>query len=172
MTGHLSEEQISAWVDGQLSSDERLLFEAHLPLCEMCRNIFEEMAKVNRLFRQDELTPSPDLWKRISAALDSPRPASWRRRLPQSTKEMWARAAAILLILLGGAWLALQYRAHYSSRQMAILELNRVPTILTVQHTENYNPFRRSPAADWNYNPFTPGRLGEAVNPFRTLARQ
>ena len=79
MTGHLSEEQISAWVDGQLSSDERLLFEAHLPLCEMCRNIFEEMAKVNRLFRQDELTPSPDLWKRISAALDSPRPASWRR---------------------------------------------------------------------------------------------
>ena len=78
MTDHLSEEQISASVDGQLEAEERRLLEAHLTGCEKCRKIFEEMSEVTRLFRQEELTPPPDLWGRISSQLDSRGRGSWR----------------------------------------------------------------------------------------------
>ena len=85
MTDHLSEEQISASVDGQLEAEERRLLEAHLPGCEKCRKIFEEMSEVTRLFRHEELTPPPDLWRRISSKLDSPGLGSWRWRLSRTS---------------------------------------------------------------------------------------
>jgi anti-sigma factor RsiW len=172
MTDHLSEEQISAWVDGQLAAEERRLLEAHLPGCEKCRRIFEEMSEVTRLFRHEELTPPPDLWRRISTKLDSPQRASWRWGLSRGRKEIRPAAAAILLMLAGGAWLFVRHRSEDAFRRMALQELDRVHAVLTTRHSESYNPFRTSSVADSNSNPFSSGRLSEGVNPFRTLTRQ
>ncbi len=172
MTDHLSEEQISASVDGQLEAEERRLLEAHLPGCEKCRKIFEEMSEVSRLFRHEELTPPTDLWRRISTKLDSPGHRPWQWRLSWARKEISAAAAAILLVLAGGAWLFLRYRSEDAFRRMALQELDRVHTVLTTRHSGSYNPFRTSSVAGSNSNPFSSGRLSEAANPFRTLARQ
>ena len=172
MTDHLPEEQISAWVDGQLEAEERRLLEAHIPGCEKCRKIFEEMSEVTRLFRHEELTPPPDLWRRISSKLDSPSRSSWRWPLSWGRKEIGAAAAAIVLMLAGSAWLSLRYRSEDAFRRMALQELDRVHTVLTTRHSETYNPFRTSSVADSSSNPFSSGRSSEGVNPFRTLARQ
>ena len=172
MTDHLSEEQISASVDGQLEAEERRLLEAHLTGCEKCRKIFEEMSEVTRLFRDEELTPPAHLWGRISLKLDSPSGGSRRWRLSWGRKKISAAAAAILLMLAGSAWLSLRYRSEDAFRRMALQELDRVHTVLTTRHSGSYNPFRTSSVAGSNSNPFSSGRLSEAANPFRTLARQ
>jgi putative zinc finger protein len=172
MTAHLSEEHISAWVDGQLEAEERRLLEAHLPGCEKCRTIFEEMSEVVRLFRHEELTPSPELWRRISTKLDSPRGGSRHWRLPSGQKEIGAAAAAILLMVAGSVWLFLRHRSEDDFRRMAFQELDGVHAILTTRHSESYNPFSTSSTTDSNSNPFSSGRLSEGPNPFRTLARQ
>ena len=51
MTLH-ERERLSAWLDGELSPDERAEVEAHLAACEECAALLAEMGAVDELARE------------------------------------------------------------------------------------------------------------------------
>src|SRR2546421_10738792 len=101
---HPAPADLSAYVDDELSPDERATVEEHLPSCEACRTIVGEMAAVH-----DDLAaipaPSPSdadraRWRAaIDEALDAVPVALASRR--HGTVQWWAAAAAGAL-LVGG----------------------------------------------------------------------
>jgi anti-sigma factor RsiW len=78
---HINEEQLSAYLDGQLDAGGNGLVEMHLRECESCRGLVEEMREVTKLFRSAErLEPSPFLWTRIAAGFEhETMERSWKR---------------------------------------------------------------------------------------------
>ena len=68
---HIKEEQISAYIDRQLTGDENRALEIHLKECSSCHAAYEEMCSMTQLFRDAErFEPSAFLWNRIAADLD------------------------------------------------------------------------------------------------------
>lgn len=91
-----------AYVLGALTPDERRRFEEHLDGCALCTAELAELAGIPALLdrlRPEDLqpvavTPSPELFDRVSAAARATAsPAPRRRR--------WLLAAAAVLVLLG-----------------------------------------------------------------------
>jgi predicted anti-sigma-YlaC factor YlaD len=93
---------LGAYVLGALDPDERRAFEEHLDRCALCAAELAEFAEIPALLdrlRPEDLdpvavTPSPELFERVSAAArGSAAPASRSRR--------WLLVAAAVLALLG-----------------------------------------------------------------------
>src|SRR5688572_1527560 len=99
---------ISAYCQGELSSEESKRFAEHIISCVRCRTKFEEIKLGIKLAEQlPQLTAPDSLWHEVESALGretgkqphvvSMRPAaSWRVQM--------AIAAAVLLVLSVGAW--------------------------------------------------------------------
>ena len=51
---HIKEEQISAYIDRQLTGDENRALEIHLKECSSCHAAYEEMCSMTQLFRDAE----------------------------------------------------------------------------------------------------------------------
>ncbi|MET0647437.1 MAG: zf-HC2 domain-containing protein [Pyrinomonadaceae bacterium] len=100
---HLSYEQLSLYVDGGLDEVEREIADSHLSFCEDCAADLADLRQYARLAASAEPTPaarpardeSPSFWRRFAALL-----GSFARPLPATA------AAALVLITLGGVWLA------------------------------------------------------------------
>lgn len=93
------EEQLSAWLDGELERAGQMELLDHLVFCEPCRHFHAEARALDGLLAvartpADAPAPSAEIWQRIQLAAD--RPAS-RRAIP-----VWAlRAAAVLVLSVG-----------------------------------------------------------------------
>lgn len=100
---HLPYEQLALYVDGGLDEVEREIVDSHLSFCEDCVADLADLRDYGRLASSAELEParhaaaeSPSTWRRLVALL-----GSFARPLPAA-----AAAAALVLVALGGVWLA------------------------------------------------------------------
>ena len=100
---HLPYEQLALYVDGGLDEVEREIADSHLSLCEDCAADLTDLRQYAGLAASAELKPaarpirdeSPSTWRRFVALI-----GSFARPIPA------AAAAALLLVALGGVWLA------------------------------------------------------------------
>src|SRR5215218_6633131 len=93
---------ISAYCQGELSSEESKLFAEHIISCVKCRTKFEEIKLGIKLAEQLPRLSAPDsLWQEVDSLLGqerSPvRAMSWRKRM--------AIAAAVILVFSLGMFL-------------------------------------------------------------------
>lgn len=100
---HLPYEQLALYVDGGLDEVEREMADSHLSFCADCADDLADLRGYGRLASSAELKPAvhvapaeaPSTWRRLVALLGtftSPLPA--------------AATAALVLVALGGVWLA------------------------------------------------------------------
>jgi hypothetical protein len=79
MVRHLSSEQLSAYLDGEVAFHESREIEGHLAACAECNSRFESMQRtVSGVWRLDRVTPPPGLSTRVRAevaAVRQPEPA-------------------------------------------------------------------------------------------------
>jgi anti-sigma factor RsiW len=108
-------DQLSDYLDGELSADERQAVEAHLRGCAECAAVLNDLKRVvSRAAAADVRPPHADLWAGIAARIDGTAPAG--RVTPFTPREsrrfaftlpQLAAAAALLIAVSGGiAWQA------------------------------------------------------------------
>jgi anti-sigma factor RsiW len=106
-------ERLSGYVDGDITSEDRVLLEAHLETCPTCPPLLVELRGVIESARAlPAIAPASDLWPGIEARIASlareERPAADRR--PRGVVASWPQLAAAGLALValsgGGAWFA------------------------------------------------------------------
>ncbi|KPJ51849.1 hypothetical protein AMJ39_09180 [candidate division TA06 bacterium DG_24] len=126
-------ERLTAYVDGQLSSEERRQVEEHLARCSACRHELETLGRLWTFIddglraKVEDEEPIPALWPAIAVRIererirrrrwllpwmelwwrlrDSLRPLQWARSPGWRTPYAYALASAIILGFLAGAGL-------------------------------------------------------------------
>jgi anti-sigma factor RsiW len=93
------EEQLSAWLDGELEREGQMELLDHLVFCESCRRFHAEARALDGLVAAvragaDAPAPSVEIWERIQVAAERP---TRRRAIPA-----WALRAAAVLVLAAG----------------------------------------------------------------------
>lgn len=170
MENHVSQEQISALVDQQLSDREASAVQAHLARCGTCHALYEDWSEVTNLFQNAaDVDPSPFLWRRIAAEISpslTPAPRNWLAGLIY-TKPVWA--AAGLAIVLISALITVEFRSLQLARQEALNDIENIRLAVNGPNPEMNNPFRGLLAANQNSNPFSLKRPSVESNPFRPV---
>jgi hypothetical protein len=108
-------DQLSDYLDDELSAPERAALDAHLTTCEECRRTLEDLARIVDTARA--LTPRPparDLWSGVARRLESSRPRRIAFTLPQL-----AAASLLLAAVTGGLVWGLRAPAAVSQRTPA-----------------------------------------------------
>ena len=108
---HINEEQMVAMHYGDVSADERTLFDRHLATCDACQASFEEMRSVLAMVSAQPVPEPADdferrVWQRVIPQLPV-RQASWWSFVLQPQKLALAGAIALLLLLafvVGRQW--------------------------------------------------------------------
>jgi anti-sigma factor RsiW len=178
MTKHISEVEVSAWVDRQLDPVEMGQVESHIRVCSECRAAADEMSALVEAFRSAEAAELPPyLWGRIAASLEKaalPRTMDLRSwRMPVLGRPLWMRAAAAVLavmILAAGGAIYIEHRSAAEFEQQALAEMQLAQNNLAALEAVSYNPFRTAGAAISEENPFLRDQLRPDVNPFRSAS--
>lgn len=172
---HLPQQQISAWLDGQLEAAKAADVEAHLQQCETCRCFQEEMASTTRMFRDLEPLKMPAyLWTRVALELgQSPNRQrfawlQWRGSWFFGRRELLG-AAALCFISIGAVVALFEHRAAVRSEMAVIAQLDSVHNALVARDSDLYNPFRSSGWTRTDSNPFARRGLNADSNPFGSL---
>lgn len=109
MTNH-DTQQLSAYLDGQLTAAGRQRVEAHLRDCPACRQVLQDLTAILRAAPSYEgAPPARDLWPEIAAGIDRARvvPLAPRRAPRLFTWRQLVAASALLAAAASGAvWLA------------------------------------------------------------------
>jgi anti-sigma factor RsiW len=161
---HIREEQISAYLDKQLSPEETGALELHLGECEDCRAVLGEMRELTSLFREAErFEPSPFLWNRISAGIaeDRSTAGSWKTVIFSGLHRYgWSRgmAAALCILMFAGIVIIREIKVN-NAEQAALAEIDRAYQSLAAQNPDAYNPFSSGHKSDFNANPFRSVRM-------------
>ncbi|HEY2804797.1 MAG TPA: zf-HC2 domain-containing protein [Gemmatimonadales bacterium] len=117
MNAHLNE-NLSAYLDGELDGAALASADAHLAECGECR---EELEGLRRLMRRatalDDRPPEKDLWAGIARQLSTPSTAdvvpidSRRRRFAFTMPQLAAAAIALMALSAGAASLTVRHAA-------------------------------------------------------------
>lgn len=174
MKTHISQEQISAWVDRQLDPEAMAEINRHLEACADCQAAAHEMSDLTAAFRSAAaLELPPHLWARISAGLQeasADRRGRLRRLLvPALGQPTWAPAAAVaavaaLTLMAGVLWV--EQRSAARLQELAFAEIEQMQQSLSSLDAEKFNPFRLPDSGGAEANPFTRGNPNPALNPF------
>jgi len=177
MRRHISDEDLSAWVDRELPSAEFSRVEQHLKSCDRCRMLERELALMTQAFRSAErLSLPPAVWPRIESALQASFPGEqvkrrfdWLRWPQFAISARNLAFAMVILALLGGLVTVFEYRMLRQNEIAAIVEIDRAHTELVAYSPTEYNPFRFSIGKSFESNPFAQKGLMDNANPFRPL---
>jgi hypothetical protein len=111
-------EQLSEYVDDELSPRERASIEAHLSECPSCARLVDDLRAVVAAAQSvEDRPPARDLWPEIAGRLErrgaGPRvvPIDTRRgqrRLSFSVPQLAAASIAIALLSAGAVWMAIR----------------------------------------------------------------
>lgn len=102
MTGHVIE-LLSAYLDGQVSNDERARIAAHLEVCDACRTHLESLRRTVAVLRGAEPVRAPEGFRaqvRAQVEAEARRPVR-RWRLPSLTWSWKAVGAVVTVALIG-----------------------------------------------------------------------
>ncbi len=183
MTQHVTQEQISEWLDGQTSPEQSASVAVHLDSCAACRSIQDEMAAVTRIFKAAEpLQPPSELWSRIARELDAVQPsfsappvAGWWQRLVAQPARFWPQirvavpAVAVLAVVILAASFTITER-NERHRAVAMAAIDHAHELFVAGNLASTNPFSEVPAVSKNNNPFSQTELSKTPNPFSSLA--
>lgn len=107
-------EQLSPYLDGELTDGERVALEGHLTACAACRAALDEVTRIVSLapaYQGSE--PSRDLWPEIAAGIDRSREIVFPPAKPAAPPrhrftlgQLLAASVAFTVIGAGAAWLA------------------------------------------------------------------
>jgi len=103
MSGHLNE-QLSAYLDGELEGADRAAAESHLAECAECRADLEGLTRVaKRAASLDDRPPEHDLWAGIQSRIATPStsdvvPIGSRRRVAFTMPQLVAAAIVLMAI--------------------------------------------------------------------------
>lgn len=116
MSCHQYEAALSEYVDGTLQASDEAgdaelvdALEAHLAECECCRGIVEDLHTLRDVARRlDPRVPPAHVWTNVAAeaGIRGRRPLSAIISLPASIRWQPLAAAAMLLLVLAGSWIA------------------------------------------------------------------
>lgn len=137
MVRHLSSEQLSAYLDGEVAFHESREIEGHLAACAECNSRFESMQRtVSGVWHLDRVAPPPGLSTRVRAevaAVRRPEPTLVRTvgayifGLPNQRAFRTAAAVALPLVLS-------LFLFTNGMEQKAALEQNLMPPPAPVEH--------------------------------------
>ena len=94
------EERLSAYIDGQLSDDERANVRKHLQQCERCQASFDSLGWTIRLLKQ---VPAPPLPRQFTLPVPEPRPATAGLGWLKWSLAAGSAVAALILVFLFNA---------------------------------------------------------------------
>ncbi|HEY3128010.1 MAG TPA: zf-HC2 domain-containing protein [Acidobacteriota bacterium] len=169
-------DNLTAYLDHELSSGERTLVEQHLSQCAGCASEFDSLSRSYRIVNQalEEIDVRPEMWQTIEAAIRpqiSPEPTAPRRgvfaawlRIPKHA----LAAGSIALVLLFVSVFVYQSRQRPDSS----IEVLRPQFRLMIEKmdAEEQKPhnYLLSPADDEaKSNPFALQHVRFERNPFR-----
>jgi hypothetical protein len=102
---------LTAYLDGEVTPEEKAYVEAHLPVCPQCHAELEALsatqASLHGLLKSmaEEVSPSPQAWKKVRARLDTK--GSWfdglHRLLTSKTWQVATVTAAVVVIAVVAA---------------------------------------------------------------------
>lgn len=96
-------EQLSAYLDGEMSEVDRAALEAHLHTCADCGETLAALRRIALRARSlEDRPPSRDLWSGIADRIGA---GSRRRRLTFSVPQLLAAGIALAVLSGGSAWL-------------------------------------------------------------------
>jgi hypothetical protein len=99
--------QIDDYIDGALSREEIIAFDAHLPACEQCAAVVADLRAIRATARVLERhAVPPQVWNRIAAGLAAEPPRRAHAFSLAGRGWQLAIAASIMLVLGAGAWVA------------------------------------------------------------------
>jgi Putative zinc-finger len=124
MMTHPATERLSAYLDGELGSEERLALDAHLATCPECRDLLKDLRRVlARAQALEDRAPRTDLWPGVAAAIGA-RPRRGRRvTLPLPA----LLAAGLALMALSGGAVALLLRSRAPAALALPATLSQAP---------------------------------------------
>jgi predicted anti-sigma-YlaC factor YlaD len=135
MTCEQCSEFLGETVDGTLDAEHRAAIDAHVRDCAACRGLLNDLTNIRAAAATlERRTPSPEVWRAISAHVDhntSAPQSRWFTRL--------AAAAALLMVLGSAAWFGLS-REWRGGDEGATSELARSAASelqLAEQHYQN-----------------------------------
>ena len=103
-------QMLSAYMDGELKEPYRTQVEEHLEHCAACRNLLENMKKLDEkiqkdIFSEEELNRNKDaIYKKLDAKCfgDDKQISFFRRKIQMSVPAAITAAAAAVFIFVGG----------------------------------------------------------------------
>jgi hypothetical protein len=102
MDCHHIEERLSSYVEGSISSEERILIEEHVKVCRKCNESLDDLRKTIEYVRHlKEIEPPAWLTQKIMAKIESaPKPEKgiWRKLFYPLHVKLPIEAAAVVLI--------------------------------------------------------------------------
>ena len=129
---HLNE-QLSAYLDGELTAEEIAAADAHLAACAQCRADYEGLKRVlRRAGSLDDRPPEKDLWAGIQSRIGSGStadviPLSSRRRVSFTLPQLAAAAVALMALSAGAV------RLTSNGSRLPSTD-NRLPTVVAVSN--------------------------------------
>jgi anti-sigma factor RsiW len=148
-------DQLSDYLDGELSADARRLVDEHLVTCASCAAVLNDLKRVvARAASTTARPPQADLWAGIAARLEPDEASARGNLVPFSRREsrrftftlpQLAAAAALLIAVSGGlAWETAQRTAAGSARDI------RSVTAATASQEADSSPDAARPARPAN----------------------
>ena len=98
MEHNICRDNLSAYLDGELSGEERLSLESHLALCPTCSRTLAELKQVSAVFKKHVMQPEP---LSLKEAVFAEKPAGTVFSTWLKPAAAFAAAAACLLIIFG-----------------------------------------------------------------------
>lgn len=153
---HLTTEQLSAFLDKQLTPQEQAFFDAHLQSCQRCQHVLAELRGTVALLRAMPEPPLPRSFtlpagiSQTSIARPQPLPlSSQQRRVPRYMLQRSVRAVSTLaaviavLFILSGLLAGLGFRAGGSTASNSAMPV--AGSINGSSHTSAGNTHTQSP---------------------------
>ena len=127
---------LGAYLDNELPPDQMAALREHLPSCPCCAAEIAELAKMQRSLRpaREQFTPTLEFRRKIQQQIGASPRRSW------SFNWMPALAVLVIMLVLGGVWIAYSHRANAFAEAAdlhinALASANPVEVISTDRHT-------------------------------------
>jgi anti-sigma factor RsiW len=143
MMNHPTEQQLSAYHDGELPAAEREALSAHLLLCKLCMDRIDQLKQISSMIATS--TPvgmSQIALHRLHARLDEVMEPVWERGLIRWAWEVSGIAAAILVV--GSIWLAMAGDPANASASVSV-----PPWVASRATADPVVGASATPAAEW-----------------------
>jgi anti-sigma factor RsiW len=120
----MEKEALSAWIDGDLTSEERKKVETHLATCEECGRLVEDLETLRQATANLAESYAIEGWEEVASHLS--KNAGYSKTSSRRWNYIALAAAATVLIALLTTWMVTSEDHQRSAEQRAKIELARM----------------------------------------------